>query len=567
VKKIIYILPALLLLWGAGFSLANASAIFSGSSGDGMCTSFESGNGNFPYTFYAEQFNSGSNTSLGAVSFFNYDTAGSNDVWFTLFNSDHSTVIANSNKINAPYATTTTWTFSPSVTLTSNTNYWLAAYTLGNDFGFSSNSSYPSASSTTGEANYPTLSSYPTTSWQSNSGANITCSGGGSGVSFGWDILGPTGPFDAVSISSPTNGATAVIPTSTIIHYSTSATSTIPNVESYHVYSRLWTTDPNTYISAGGYFDPNAEPNGATTTIPYPSTLQLAGATTYTEQSYLDYCVSGMTFTCYPLASSSLVAFSTPYSNSANDQVAITAPAASSTTSNLQNFGLNFRSTFTGFNYEVDVNVSTSSAMTSSTLAGLTYTGGQSSLTPLLVANNMPMASGTTYYAQASSIYYPGGAGVGTGNLVATSSVISFTASADYAGNPSFYIYGTSTPPTPSSTATSSAWTLDCTNYGLVGNSLCSVLGWLFVPPANVLNAYLGTIQLIKTKAPFGYFFIIANDIQQINDSSTPAFSFESSGVLSQFSGAFGLADEYLGIGLVVLFMFWLFHRFRKIQL
>jgi len=554
-KKVLYILPALLLLWGAGFYFAHADTL--------IATQGYPSNSpdNYSYGVLADYINgifNGNNNAFQILipSGINKIT----DIKLLGLNGDSCAVAITTDNGGTPIGgsyvyqgsvenlTSDGWhDFYVDATVTPGSYLWMGPYapTSGLTCGFGTWGASPTGNYITGMSN------------------------SGNPLYLGAEVFGtgPPVPSDTISISAPTNGATAIIPTSTIIHYSTSATSTIPNVESYHVYSRLWTTDPNTYVSAGGYFDPNAEPNGATTTISYPSTLQLAGATTYTEQSYLDYCVSGMTFTCYPLASSSLVAFSTPYSNSANDQVAITAPAASSTTSNLQSFGLNFKSTFTGFNYEVDVNVSTSSAMTSSTLAGVTYTGGQSSLTSLLVANNMPMASGTTYYAQASSIYYPGGAGVGAGNLVATSSVISFTASADYAGNPSFYIYGTSTPPTPSSTATSSAWTLDCTNYGLVGNSLCSVLGWLFVPPANVLNAYLGTIQLIKTKAPFGYFFIIANDIQQINDSSTPAFSFESSGVLSQFSGAFGLADEYLGIGLVVLFMFWLFHRFRKIQL
>jgi hypothetical protein len=297
--------------------------------------------------------------------------------------------------------------------------------------------------------------------------------------------------------------------------------------------------------------------------------VQLQGGTTYTEQSFMDYCVSGMTFTCYPDVSSTPITFNTPYISTANDQINLTYPANGSNPTDVSYFTVNYQTTFTGFNYEIDVNVSTSSDMSNAILAGTTRSGGEPSLSYLTLANAAPMTSGTTYYAQASLIYYPQSVvGTGSGQLVATSSVISFIPQINFAGQPNFYLYSTSTPPAPSSTATSSAWTLDCSNFGLVGNSLCSVLGWLFIPPAPMMDSFVNNLMtLVKTKAPFGWFYQIAGDIQNINTSSTPAFAILNGSIVSIIGNSFGLIDNYIALGIGVLFLFWVFHRFRNIKL
>ena len=142
-------------------------------------------------------------------------------------------------------------------------------------------------------------------------------------------------------------------------------------------------------------------------------------------------------------------------------------------------------------------------------------------------------------------------------SIAATSSLISFNINSPYI--PPTYIT------MPTSTATSSEWVITCDNVsGFFTQSLCYLGQYLFIPKTSDLIRYTDLWNEISIKPPFGYFSLIKNSLSNISTSTTSTF--ELSGVAS-LSNFFNPIKTGVSMLLWFLFGFWIFHRFRHIQL
>lgn len=176
------------------------------------------------------------------------------------------------------------------------------------------------------------------------------------------------------------------------------------------------------------------------------------------------------------------------------------------------------------------------------------------------IATSQAFTPGITYYAQATMTYHPAW-NSSVEYQVASSSIFSFSVAATTS-------LGYFLPPTSTITSSTPSIQVTCDpNSGVFQYSLCNLAQALFVPTPDSANNFQNLIGLIKNKPPIGYFTLIVSDLQGINASSTPTLVVLASSTLSAFSGVFGVLDEYIGIGVVLLFMWWLFHRFRHFQL
>ena len=168
-----------------------------------------------------------------------------------------------------------------------------------------------------------------------------------------------------------------------------------------------------------------------------------------------------------------------------------------------------------------------------------------------------------TYYAQAR-FYTVTGINLFTGSstliVFATSSLISFNTLTGYQDNliHSYYTM-------PTSTASSTDWVLSCDpNAGLVANSICKVLLYLFSPKQADLNRFNDLKVAVQNKAPMGYLTQTINLLGNFSVSSTPAFA---------LSNASAGLDTYvynpLKTGLTWLLWIgwgvWLFQRIRNL--
>lgn len=133
--------------------------------------------------------------------------------------------------------------------------------------------------------------------------------------------------------------------------------------------------------------------------------------------------------------------------------------------------------------------------------------------------------------------------------VFATSSLISFTI-----GFPtSTYIM----PPT----STSTDLIISCDpNSNFFTNSLCNVLTFLFVPSQTQYNYFLTAYQ---TKAPFGYFYIVKNALNNLQNTTT---TLQFAGVAS-LGVIFTPINTSLSFVLWILFIFWLYHTIKRIDL
>ena len=140
------------------------------------------------------------------------------------------------------------------------------------------------------------------------------------------------------------------------------------------------------------------------------------------------------------------------------------------------------------------------------------------------------------------------------------SSIISF-----YINNGSFIYNQGTTFSMPTSTASSSEWVLSCDpNAGLIANSICNVLLYLFSPKQADLNRFNDLKVAIQNKAPMGYLTQVINILGNFSVSSTPAFA---------LSNASAGLDTYvynpLKTGLTWLLWIgwsvWLFQRIRNL--
>ena len=144
------------------------------------------------------------------------------------------------------------------------------------------------------------------------------------------------------------------------------------------------------------------------------------------------------------------------------------------------------------------------------------------------------------------------------GEIIATSSLISFTVNAPYI--PESYF------PMPTSTATSSEWVITCDSVsGFFANSICSVLQYLFSPKLSDLDRFKTVWTSIESKPPIGYFTKIKAVINSISTGTTSTVQFAD---LSSIQGNFFTPlKAVLAVLLWILAAFWMFSRFRHFQL
>lgn len=139
--------------------------------------------------------------------------------------------------------------------------------------------------------------------------------------------------------------------------------------------------------------------------------------------------------------------------------------------------------------------------------------------------------------------------------VLATSTDIYFTLNYTLTG-------GTLSPPT--STTSTYAMTCDPTS-GTFSYSICYVMQYLFSPKTSDFDVFTETYDGIKNKPPFGYFGAIKTAIEGFSTSTTSTLSFPDLTALD--SDLFDKIKTTLTIILWVAFGFWIFNKFRNIQL
>lgn len=118
---------------------------------------------------------------------------------------------------------------------------------------------------------------------------------------------------------------------------------------------------------------------------------------------------------------------------------------------------------------------------------------------------------------------------------------------------------------TPTSTATSSEWSIDCSGGSIISNSLCYVLKYLFYPSQQSVYNFYDIKAEVENKPPFGYYKAVKDELSEIS-TSTPLFNFPT-GLTTSTSSPFYLFRSGLNWLLWLLFTFWLFHRIRHLEL
>lgn len=208
---------------------------------------------------------------------------------------------------------------------------------------------------------------------------------------------------------------------------------------------------------------------------------------------------------------------------------------------------------YTGPFYEIDLTTGNTSSTYESTLTGrqdqISTIGG--SATSTLVPTTQPFTPGITFYAQAQLIFHQNWGDAGL--LVATSSVFSFSVSSTT--SPGYFPASTSTFPT---STISTANVCDPDAFFLI-YGVCR----LFVPQASDFVIFNIMKTYVENKPPFGYIGLTVSALSNLN-SGTPAFWFPSLTPL-----ALVLDPVRTGINMLlwVLFVFWLLHKFRNVEL
>jgi len=143
-----------------------------------------------------------------------------------------------------------------------------------------------------------------------------------------------------------------------------------------------------------------------------------------------------------------------------------------------------------------------------------------------------------------------------TSILLATSTITAFTLTTPIGGG----IYGTSTP-----TSTTSTLSVTCDpSLGAFQYSFCYVIQYLFYPSSDDLDIYNTVYDGIKNKPPFGYFTAISSVLGGFSTTTTSTISFPD---LSSMNDEFDVIKTTVSVILWVAFGFWVFHKFRNIQL
>lgn len=173
----------------------------------------------------------------------------------------------------------------------------------------------------------------------------------------------------------------------------------------------------------------------------------------------------------------------------------------------------------------------------------------------MMITKNRALELGQPWSAYAE-LYIQPDSNPETPISIASSTIVSFTLT-----NPSgSSIYGGSY---PTSTATSTSITCD-PSMNAFSYSLCYLFQYLFYPSTDVTSIYSDTYDEIKTKPPFGYIEEISNIFNNFSTSTTSTIQFAD---LSNLSSFFDPIKNIVSAILWVLFGFWVFHKFRNIEL
>lgn len=141
---------------------------------------------------------------------------------------------------------------------------------------------------------------------------------------------------------------------------------------------------------------------------------------------------------------------------------------------------------------------------------------------------------------------------------IATSSVIGFQAySSLYGGG------GGVSPPAGTSTTP----VISCDpNTSFLQNSFCNLFIYLLVPPTSTLNAWGGLKTAFMAKPPLGYFYAAYNAISGITEGTT-SIVLMSASTTAAFSGILTPVKSAFIWLLWLLFLAWLYHRLKHLQL
>jgi len=185
--------------------------------------------------------------------------------------------------------------------------------------------------------------------------------------------------------------------------------------------------------------------------------------------------------------------------------------------------------------------------LTTSTVDNLAGLGGGGE-SPQDINNMLLLSPDTTYYSQAVLSYYKNEI-----EVVATSSIVSFTTS--NLTESEFSIY-----PIPTSTSTTEFWTFTCDpESGFFQNSLCNLARFLFVPTQLSVRNLTDLKDEIELKPPIGYFNLIKDALSSIHATGTPAFTL--AGIEDLETDFFDKIKDILAILFYIIFGFWLLKR------
>lgn len=258
----------------------------------------------------------------------------------------------------------------------------------------------------------------------------------------------------------------------------------------------------------------------------------------------------------------------TAYSNPPVDAVSITSPSNGSTVPSLGYFGASYTTvsstSYTSFNspyYTIQIWADNNPGFPdpyegipvgSGSIATTTAGGAGTEQVP----STQSFIPGFTFYAQAHLFYTDPSQGGwnATPHQVATSSVISFSVSTTTSPG-SFF------PPSASTTTSTAITTANIcdpeSNFIIYG--FCR----LFVPQASDFFAFNALKNLYINKPPFGYFAPTVALLQNLGTASSSVDLPD----LTDFAGVFGPIRTGVDELLWIVFVFWLFHKMRNIEL
>jgi len=117
----------------------------------------------------------------------------------------------------------------------------------------------------------------------------------------------------------------------------------------------------------------------------------------------------------------------------------------------------------------------------------------------------------------------------------------------------------------PTSTSTISDALITCDpNSGFFANSFCKVLVWAFIPTTSVLDNFSGLKDVLFEKPPFGYWSEIKEALENVDVATS---SVQLANLTSLEDNFFSYTRTAIQLIMWVSFAFWIFHRFRNIQL